>query len=251
MKILRAIPNTITGLNLLSGCVAIAMALRGATDVAIFCMFASAVFDFLDGLSARLLKAHSDIGKQLDSLADVVSFGVAPAALLHHKLLGILVDTGRINGGFCGWEIVAFFPFVVAVFSALRLAKFNIDTRQSSGFIGLPTPACALLVAALAGLSTDGHALAAWLDTPLGIISLCGILSALLVCSLPMFALKFKNLRWKDNKVAFSFLLLCLLILVAGFLLKQGVLLSVALIFGSYIFISVLLFIFSKTNNKK
>jgi CDP-diacylglycerol--serine O-phosphatidyltransferase len=245
--IVRAIPNTITALNLFAGCIAIVFALRGWTDFAVYCIFAAAVFDFCDGLSARLLGAYSSLGKQLDSLADMVSFGIAPAALLHNKLNVLLSD--KITGGFdsgLGWELWTFFPFIIALFSALRLAKFNIDTRQSNSFIGFPTPANALLVGVLVSLSVHGHWLAAWMEQWYSIILLSVALSALLVCNLPMFALKFKNLRWSDNKIPFVFILLCLLIVSCALIFRQGILFAMAVIFFTYIFFSFILSLFRK-----
>ncbi|MDR0582003.1 MAG: CDP-alcohol phosphatidyltransferase family protein [Prevotellaceae bacterium] len=245
--IVHAIPNTITALNLLAGCIAIVFALRGWTDFAVYCIFAAAVFDFCDGLSARLLKAYSALGKQLDSLADMVSFGIAPAALLHNKLNVLLSD--KITGGFDSgliWELWTFFPFIIAVFSALRLAKFNIDARQSNSFIGLPTPANALLIAVLVSLSVHGHWLAAWMEQWYSIIILSVLLSALLVCNLPMFALKFQNLRWSDNKIPFVFILLCLLIVSCTLIFRQGILFAIAVIFLTYIFCSFILSLFRK-----
>jgi CDP-diacylglycerol--serine O-phosphatidyltransferase len=243
----RAIPNTITALNLLAGCIAVVFALRGWTDFAVYTIFAAAVFDFCDGLSARLLKAYSDLGKQLDSLADMVSFGIAPAALLHNKLNVLLSD--KITGGFdsgLAWELLAFFPFIIAVFSALRLAKFNIDTRQSNSFIGLPTPANALLIGVLVSLSVHSHWLVVWMEQWYAIIILSVLLSALLVCKLPMFALKFKNLHWRDNKIPFVFILLCLLIVCCAVVFRQGILFAMAIIFFAYIFFSFILSLFRK-----
>ncbi|MDR2358875.1 MAG: CDP-alcohol phosphatidyltransferase family protein [Prevotellaceae bacterium] len=246
-RIVRAVPNTITALNLFTGCIAIVFALRGWTDFAVYCIFAAAVFDFCDGLSARLLKAYSNLGKQLDSLADMVSFGIAPAALLHNKLNMLLSD--KITGGFDSglvWELWTFFPFIMAVFSALRLAKFNIDTRQNNSFIGLPTPANALLTGVLVSLSVHGHWLAAWMEQWYSIIILSITLSALLVCNLPMFALKFKNLRWSENKIPFVFILLCLLIVCCALIFRQGILFAIAVIFFTYIFLSFILSLFRK-----
>jgi CDP-diacylglycerol--serine O-phosphatidyltransferase len=231
---------------------AIVFALRGWTDFAVYCIFAAAVFDFCDGLSARLLKAYSELGKQLDSLADMVSFGIAPAALLHNKLNVLLSD--RITGGFDSglvWELWTFFPFILAVFSALRLAKFNIDDRQSHRFIGLPTPACALLTGVLVSLSVRGHWLAGWMEQWYSIIILSALLSALLVCSLPMFALKFKSLRWRDNKTVFIFILLCLFILFGALIFRQGILFAMAVIFFAYICLSFIRSLFHKKINKK
>jgi len=245
--IIRSIPNTITLLNLFSGCLAIVFAMRGWVDFAVYCIFAAAVFDFCDGLSARLLKAYSDLGKQLDSLSDVVSFGVAPAMLLHMKLNTLLSDkiTGSFDSGLA-WEFLTFVPFIIVLFSALRLAKFNIDTRQTSSFIGLPVPANALLIASLISLSVHGNPLVVFLDSWISIPILSVIMSVLLVSNLPMFALKFKNLTWSDNKIQFLFLSICLAIVVCSLLFNQGIMFMTALIISSYIFLSYHLFFFRR-----
>jgi CDP-diacylglycerol--serine O-phosphatidyltransferase len=222
--------------------VATVFALRGWIDYAVYALFAAAVFDFFDGLSARLLRAYSELGKQLDSLADVVSFGLAPAALLHYKLRLLLNETISGSLSAAGWELLTFAPFVVTIFSALRLAKFNIDTRQHDRFIGLPTPANALLVAALTSLSVNGHWLTAWMDSWYAILILCAALSALLVCGLPMFALKFTNGRWRDNVSRLVFAGIVVVIVTASALSRQGMMFAVAAVIVSYIFLSVLLY---------
>ncbi|MDR1681550.1 MAG: CDP-alcohol phosphatidyltransferase family protein [Prevotellaceae bacterium] len=241
-RLRRAVPNTVTSFSLLCGCAATVLALRGWIDYAVYALFAAAVLDFCDGLSARLLRVSSELGKQLDSLADLVGFGLAPAALLHYKLRLILNET--ISGGLSafGWELLTLAPFVVTVFSALRLAKFNIDTRQHDRFIGLPTPANALLIAALTSLSMDGNQLTAWMESWYAILILCGVLSALLVCGLPMFALKFKNLRWRDNRQQFVFFILVAVIAAASVLWQQGLMFAVAAVIVSYILLSALLY---------
>ena len=137
MKILKYIPNTITCLNLASGCMAIVMAFEGHLQGAILWIMMAAFFDFMDGLTARLLKAYSPLGKELDSLSDVVSFGVAPGMALYVLLRQAVASMG-------GGEGLAYLPylaFVIPVFSGLRLAKFNLDERQTSSFIGMPVPA--------------------------------------------------------------------------------------------------------------
>lgn len=177
------LPNAITSLNLLCGCLSITFAAKGQIDLAGYAIFAAAVFDFFDGFAARLLKAHSDIGLQLDSLADVVSFGVAPAMMLFYSISNPLPQQ------FLG-AIVHYSPFLIVVFSALRLAKFNIDTRQTESFIGMPTPACALLIAsylihytATAPLQLNAYV----------VLVASVLLSALLVSEIPMFSLKVKR----------------------------------------------------------
>ena len=163
---------------------------------------AAAVADFADGLLARALRVSSAIGKDLDSLADMVSFGVVPGAIFF-ELLG----RGVGSGGLPEW--VPYIGFVVSVFSALRLAKFNNDTRQTTSFIGLPTPACTLVVASLPLiLAYDQFGLSPVILHPGLLLGLTALLSGLLVAELPLFALKFKTLRWADNRRRFLFLLL-------------------------------------------
>lgn len=184
MSLRQHIPNTITLCNLLAGCTGVVFALRGAFSVTLLCVLLSGTFDFLDGFAARKLKAYSPLGKELDSLADLVSFGLSPA-------LTLLAYYGAANPA-VAWA--GFFALILAAFSALRLAKFNLDERQTESFIGLPTPACALLVIPLcvyAGHS-DGF-LHILLSTLWFIPVLTAVLSALLVCELPMFSLKKKT----------------------------------------------------------
>ncbi|MDR0667471.1 MAG: CDP-alcohol phosphatidyltransferase family protein [Prevotellaceae bacterium] len=243
-----AVPNTITSLNLLCGCMAVVLALRGWSDYAVYLIAAAAVFDFCDGLSARLLHAYSELGKQLDSLADAISFGLAPAALLHYKLRFLLSDS--ISGSLhtIGWELLTFAPFVITIFSALRLAKFNIDKRQHAVFLGLPTPANALLIASLLSLSANGSRLTVWMDSWYGVLLLCASLSALLVCGLPMFSLKFTNLRWRDNAPRFVWAGMAVVIVAVSALLQQGFMFAVAAIIVSYILLSGLLYAIRATS---
>jgi len=184
------------------------MAFEGNYDQTLLFIILSAVFDFLDGMSARLLKAPSPIGKELDSLADDVSFGVAPALVVFSLLreMSYPLWISHIQ------NIIPYFAFLIAVFSALRLAKFNIDVRQSSSFIGLNTPANTLFWAAAAVQYHD------WLIQ--GGVVLYGLLicivlfSLLLVSEFPMFAFKLKNLSWKENKIRYIFLATSIPILI-------------------------------------
>lgn len=201
MKInLYTLPNAVTCLNLLAGCGAIERAAAGDFAWTFGLVAAAAAFDFLDGLCARLLHSYSEVGKQLDSLADAVSFGVAPA----FALFGLLRDFP----GNPAW--MPYTAFVVALFSALRLAKFNLDERQSVDFIGLPTPAGALLITSIVHLTTsdpDGP-LRFLLDSPGWLIGLAGVLSFLSVSEIPMFGLKFRSLAWRGNELRYVFLTL-------------------------------------------
>src|SRR5512135_3102266 len=156
-RVIGYLPNTITLLNLLSGTLAIVYALEGELGFAGLLILVSGIMDFLDGFTARILKAYSDIGKELDSLADVVSFGVAPAfiafILMRKSLPGLNLPLSEITTSGWNWFLLLS-PFMIPVFSALRLAKFNLDERQTVNFIGMPTPANAFLWASLAILYT-------------------------------------------------------------------------------------------------
>ncbi|QDA59630.1 CDP-alcohol phosphatidyltransferase family protein [Hymenobacter jejuensis] len=200
------VPNAVTCLNLFSGCLAVCNIFAGNLELAAYLVALAAAFDFADGLLARALRASSPIGKDLDSLADMVSFGVVPGAFLFHLLT------------LSAAELPFWLPyagFIVTVFSALRLAKFNNDTRQTNSFIGLPTPACTLVVASLPViLAHDTYGLSHIVLNPWGLLALTLLLSGLLVAELPLFALKFKNLSWQDNSLRFVFLLLALGLLV-------------------------------------
>ena len=198
----KHIPNTITCCNLISGCVATFFAFQGDYRLALLFIVVGAVFDFFDGMTARLLHVSSPIGKELDSLADCITFGFAPSAMVFSYL--------------CSFHIhllfIPFLAFVMAAFSALRLAKFNLDERQAMGFIGLPTPANALFWGSLlvgihqSGISFEG----------LEWVILAGVFLScyLLVAEIPMFALKFKHWDWKGNEVKYLFILSCVPILL-------------------------------------
>lgn len=184
MRIVKHIPNTITSTNLLCGVLGVICTLKGSLDTAFILMLAAAVCDFCDGLAARLLKAYSELGKQLDSLADMVSFGVLPSLMMYSLMVQTQGDS---------W--ICYVPLLIAVFSALRLAKFNIDERQSDSFIGLATPACAIICGAFAYYVCNDPAstLASWAATryfiPFTSVTLC----ILLVSEIPMFSMKFKK----------------------------------------------------------
>lgn len=207
-RITRHIPNTLTCLNLFSGCIACVMAFEARYEAALGFIILSAAFDFFDGMMARVLNAHSAIGKDLDSLADDISFGVAPS-LIVFSLFKEMNYPEAMASMASHFPYLAFLP---AVFSALRLAKFNNDTRQTSSFVGLPVPANALFWASLAA---GGHS---WLTSdslyPICLLLLVGLFSWLLVSEIPMFSLKFKNLSWKDNKTSFVFLIACIPLLL-------------------------------------
>lgn len=226
MRIKNYIPNTITCLNLVSGCVASVMALEGNLMYAVVWIMLAAVFDFFDGFAARLLKAFSPIGKELDSLADVVSFGVAPGMILF-VLLSWLVPTlplGGLN------EYIPYWAFVIPAFSGLRLAKFNIDERQTTSFIGLPVPAHALFWSSL-GYSVQPLLPQGGVALLVGLMVLALITSLLLVSEVPMFSLKIKSLAWKGNELRYI-LVACAVIFVSiwGFLGIAGTILLYVLL---------------------
>ena len=209
MKLTKYLPDAITCLNLLSGSVAVILAFQDDFDMALAMIVLAAVFDFLDGLAARLLHAYSDIGKELDSLADTVSFGLAPSLILYNYIAGF---TSGIH------PYVCYIPLLIAAFSALRLAKFNLDTRQSESFLGLPVPASALFAASLAAFAGHYEYIAnTFLANNWAIPAVSVILCALLVSELPMFSMKLKTLKWKDNAQRFTFL--CIIIPAAAILL--------------------------------
>lgn len=212
----KSIPNAITCLNLFTGCVAIYIAYQGNLEFAAYLVFVAAGFDFLDGMVARLLNAYSELGKQLDSLADMVSFGVLPGVIMF-KLMQQSANADPATSIY-EVEILPFSAFIIIIFSALRLAKFNIDTRQTSSFIGVPTPANTLFIAALPLIiGNDQFNLSGYILNYYGLLVLSLILSFMLVAEIPLFALKFKNLSWKDNAVRFIFLLISIPLL---FILK-------------------------------
>jgi len=209
MQIKKHIPNAITSLNLVSGCVGIFLALRGFVELAAAMIVVAAIFDFMDGLAARLLHVHSEIGKELDSLADLVSFGVLPGALVF-----VMLEHSTAP------QWVVFFALLIPVLSAIRLAKFNLDTRQSESFLGLPVPANALFwvgVTYITSFETENGfnlILKSIFNQPLIIIILTVVLSLLLVSELPLFSLKFKNLKWGNNQTRFIFIGLALMLFI-------------------------------------
>lgn len=193
----KHIPNFITCLNLFSGCVASYLAFKSNYEGAFIAILLAAVFDFLDGFAARLLKAYSAMGKELDSLADMISFGLAPGAIV----FSLLTESGTN-------EWLPFAGFLIPVFSGLRLAKFNIDDRQTSSFLGLPVPANAIFWAGIVYSFSPFLTNNTWF-----FLILIGVFCFLLVSEIPMFSLKFKNVSWRDNQNQYFFLIGCVAIL--------------------------------------
>ena len=212
----KHIPNFITCLNLVCGCLALVAVFHKALDVAAYLIAAAAIFDFLDGAVARLLHVKSEMGKQLDSLADMVTFGVVPGFILYQMITTAIYETyGMLPNSDIKWN-VAYIALLVPVFSALRLAKFNIDTRQTDSFIGVPTPANTILIAALPLiLIYEPDSFLAKPLHSLGVLVILSIVCSLLMVSeIPLLSLKFKNLSGKENKIRFIFLALALILLV-------------------------------------
>lgn len=220
----KHIPNTITCLNLLAGCVAVIAALSGNFMAVVVCVALSAIFDFCDGLAARLLKAYSPMGKELDSLADLVSFGLAPALMVYHILLIALPQE---------YAMVAYVALLLPVFAALRLAKFNIDDSQATTFKGLPVPANALWWLGACYLMLN-QPLIEW--SVILFVAAIPVFAYLMVCNLPMFSLKFSGLGWRGNEVRYV-----MLVASAMLLIWQGIA-GCAAVIGLYILLSLLIY---------
>jgi CDP-diacylglycerol---serine O-phosphatidyltransferase len=218
----KHIPNFITSLNVLCGSIAVVFILKGVLTTGVFLILMAAVFDFFDGMSARLLKAYSPIGKELDSLADMISFGLAPGLimfkLLETSMFKVEVIPDLQSNLSIGQLLILGSAFLIPIFSALRLAKFNIDERQTSSFIGLPTPANAIFISSIALIQEHGKIASIdnfLLSAPV-LVGITLLFSWLLVAEIPMFSLKFKNLGWKSNQIQYIFLL-CAVLLIAAF----------------------------------
>jgi CDP-diacylglycerol---serine O-phosphatidyltransferase len=236
---MRYIPNLITSLNLVSGFAGIILAAKGDIVSASWLIAAAMIFDFLDGFSARLLNAYSDIGKELDSLADVVSFGVAPAVIIFHFLSSaISPDAMILISEDPGKLMLMLLPAVMPVCAALRLAVFNLDPSQSTTFKGLPTPANALAVITmvLAVNFSESEFLQAFVNSPAWLIAYTFILSLLMVSRIPLFSLKMNNFGWKGNEGRY---LLVIFLLVALLFLGMT---ALPLVIPLYILASVVQF---------
>ncbi len=204
---IKHLPNFITCLNLFSGTIALTFAVQADLKTAAYFILLAAIFDFMDGLVARALKAYSELGKQLDSLADMVSFGLIPGVFVYMMLKSNLEAHGLP-------EILAYAGFVITVFSALRLAKFNIDTRQTENFIGLATPANTLFFVSLPFIYDQGIESLMFLTQPLILLFLTFGFSYLLVSEISLFSLKFKSLSWSQNNFRYILLALSLLLII-------------------------------------
>lgn len=220
----KHLPNAMTCGHLLCGCVGIVRVFEHDLVAAAYLILLAALLDFGDGFVARLLKASSAIGKELDSLADMVTFGVLPACILFD-----LLESNEF-----GPHLMAFSAFSIAVFSALRLAKFNIDPRQTDSFIGVPTPANALVVASFPLMLAFQPQYAGLIRNPYSLYGYIVLMSFLLVAEIPLFALKFKTFGWAENRVKFIFLGL------SGVLLLFLQFAAVPLVVGLYVLLSVI-----------
>ncbi|MFN8240836.1 MAG: CDP-diacylglycerol--serine O-phosphatidyltransferase [Bacteroidales bacterium] len=217
----RHIPNLITSLNLASGFIAIIYSINGDLLTASWLIVAAMVFDFFDGFSARALKAYSDVGKELDSLADVVSFGVAPGLLVFMMTGNAVTMNGDTYSAYQGLTRVLFMAIAafMPVCAAIRLAVFNLDSTQSKSFKGLPTPANAIAVISVIFASRYGEsALVDWFtSTPAAILAFSFVLSVLMVTRIPLSSLKFSNLKFRENLDRYLLVIfVVLLFIVAG-----------------------------------
>lgn len=243
-------PNALTCGNLISGCIATTFAFFHSPDIALMWIIVGAVFDFFDGMSARALHISSPIGRELDSLADDITFGVAPSTIIFSQLM--VMDYPQALGD----TIILYIPFVayvMAAFSALRLAKFNLDERQRMGFIGLPTPANALFWGSLVLSLQD------WLNSlsfgSLLIIAMMFVSSWLLISEMPMFALKFKHWGWRGNELRYSFIAIAIITVavcsVVGATTGRGLLMGFLGSWWIVILVYVLLSVFANIMERK
>ncbi len=231
-RVSKHVPNAITCANLFSGCIGIVFAFQENLIFAAYALFLAAIFDFFDGFASRVLQSFSGIGKDLDSLADMVSFGVLPAAIMYELFL----QTPQIPK-VSSW--LNFIAFLIAVFSMLRLAKFNNDTRQAENFIGLPTPANAILIASLPFILERHPDYSRYILNPYGLAAFVVVMCMLLVIEIPMMSLKFKNTDFNKNIYRY------LLLLFSAILILFFKFAAVPVIIVMYIALSIIQFKFS------
>lgn len=235
MKILKHIPNSITSLNLLCGALGVIFTFKGSLDIAFYLMLAGALCDFCDGLAARALNAYSPMGKELDSLADLITFGLLPSIMLYKCM-----DMYHPGEWFC------YIPLIIVVFSALRLAKFNTDDRQSENFIGLATPACAMVCGSFAVIAHYdlNNIVGSFTQSTWIIPTAAAVLSLLLVSEIPMFSMKFKKdapleLKW----IRLAFIAVATLAIIASLIIIQpathAISHAILFIFIAYILINL------------
>jgi len=211
-------PNFLTLLNLTTGCLGIVWALQGDLTLAAMCLWLGALLDFLDGFAARLLQAYSPVGQQLDSLADLVTFGLLPAMIMYTLM------RQQAAGPY-----LPYIALLMPAFAALRLARFNIDTRQQTIFVGLPTPAHGLLISTLPLIIAANKypELTAWLAAPPVLALIALVTSALLVSPYRLMALKFTTYAWYPNRWRYGFL--CIAVVLILSLQAEGLALSIIL----------------------
>jgi len=209
----KHIPNTITIFNLLSGTFGIISVLEGNLILGSIMMGCGLIFDFFDGFIARLLKVSSPEGKELDSLADVVTFGLLPTIIMFKLMMGFACTSGKCTG-IIPTDYFPYTSFVIVAFSALRLARFNVDERQTDSFIGLPTPSAAMVIGSIPLIMKYQPQFNDLILLPKVLLSLSLILSFLLIAELPLLALKFKNYSWKDNSYRYFLLVLSVILLI-------------------------------------
>jgi CDP-diacylglycerol--serine O-phosphatidyltransferase len=203
----RNLPNALTCGNLLCGCIGVVEVFHNNILLSCLLIGIALIFDFFDGFLARLLKVSSPIGRDLDSLADMVTFGLLPAVIVYQLLMQSIPDLFGI------WK--AYPEFLIAIFSAVRLAKFNNDPRQSDSFIGVPTPANAMLIASLPViLHLHGDEWRHVIVNTNNLLILTVVMSFLLVAEVPLLALKFKSFGWKGNEIRYSFIVASVLLIL-------------------------------------
>jgi CDP-diacylglycerol---serine O-phosphatidyltransferase len=231
-RVRKHIPNFITCANLFSGCVGIVFAFQGELIFAAYALFLAAIFDFFDGFASRVLKSFSGIGKDLDSLADMVSFGVLPSVILYQLFLQA-PQIDKVS------TYLNFSAFLIPVFSALRLAKFNTDTRQAEIFIGLPTPANAILIASFPLILQQYPSLSRYILNPYGLTVFIIVMCTLLVIEMPLMSLKFKNRDFNRNIYRY------LLLLFSAILILFFKFVAVPVVIFIYITLSIIQFKFA------
>ncbi len=230
----KHIPNTITTFNLLSGTFGVISVLEGNLIMGSIKMGCGLLFDFFDGFSARLLKVSSPEGKELDSLADLITFGLLPTVIMYKLMIGFACTSGKCTG-IIPSEYFPYTSFVIVAFSALRLARFNVDTRQSDSFIGLPTPSAAMVIGSIPLIIEYQPFFNDFILQPKLLLALSLMLSYLLIAELPLLALKFKNYSWKNNSYRYCLLLISVIFLITlKFLAFPAIILSYILM--SYVY---------------
>lgn len=209
---LFSLPNVLTLINLFSGCLAVVFAFNYQIHLVTYCVIVSLTADFFDGFAARFTKSSSEIGKQLDSLADVISFGLVPGVVVFYMLSQLLERTS--SGNALSVHLAASPAFIITLFAALRLAKFNVDARQSDGFIGLATPAATLfIIGVLEIFIRNTMGLGFIVQSVPALYGCVAVISFLMLAELPMFSFKFKNFVWKGNEVRYLFIILSVALL--------------------------------------